>query len=105
MNRWILRPSFAVDCGIDPIDWYRPAYLIPSIAAIELENDRITCIVTEDEDRLIKNPISTNCDVEQILYQICETVAELSRRIMRTCRYKAVECNVIHLVEQYNFTF
>lgn len=44
----------------------------------------------------------TNCDFQQILFQISETVAELSRRLMRGCRYKAVQTNLITLVGQYN---
>ena len=55
-----------------------------------------------DQDKLIKNPISTNSDIEQILYQIVETTAELNRKSLKSCKYKAIENNLSSLVEHYN---
>jgi hypothetical protein len=58
--------------------------------------------VTIDGDRLIKNPISMNAEIEQILLLVVETASEMHRRFLRNCRYKAVENSLCGLIEQYN---
>ena len=58
--------------------------------------------MTIDNDKLIKNTISTTSDIEQILTQIIETMTECQRRTMKNCRYKAIEHNLTTLIEQYN---
>lgn len=78
------------------------ARLAPAIASLEFEGERISALVTLDGDRLVKNAISMNSDVEQILFLIVETTSEMHRRALRSCRYKAVENNLSGLTEQYN---
>jgi len=59
-------------------------------------------LITIDGDRLIKNPISITSEIEQILYQLSDTMSELHRRTMRMCRYKAIENNLTTMIDQYN---
>ena len=43
-----------------------------------------------------------NSEIEQILFQLGETMSELHRRTLRICRYKAIENNLTSMIEQHN---
>lgn len=79
--------------------------LLPGLAKIEFEGERITGLITIDHEKIIKNAISLTSDLEQILSQIIDTMLDTTRRTMRNCRYKAIECNVTSLVQNYNIQF
>ena len=45
--------------------------------------------------------ISTNTDIEQILLQISDTIMDINKKNMKSCRYKAVESGMIKLIPLY----
>jgi hypothetical protein len=64
--------------------------LFPGLLRLEFENERVMSLVTVDGEKLYKNPISLNSEVEQVLLQLGETISETHRRSLRGCRYKAL---------------
>ena len=46
--------------------------------------------------------ISTTIDIEQILLQLSDTITDVSRKNMRSCRYKAVETSLVKLLPLYH---
>jgi hypothetical protein len=42
--------------------------------------------------------IPTTIDIEQILLQITDMIGDLTRKTMRSCRYKAVETTLVKLI-------
>ncbi len=45
--------------------------------------------------------ISTTLGIEQIIEQLTDTVVDIGKKTMRSCRYKAVETSLVKLVPLY----
>ena len=59
-------------------------------------------MINIDGERLIKNPISLNSELSQILHQLTETMSEIHRKSMKTCKQKAADTDIKHMIEQFN---
>lgn len=62
--------------------------VVPSIEKLRFESDRIVGATSQDGLSLIKTPISIMGDVEGIVEQVIESIADACRRMMRACRAK-----------------
>ena len=72
---------------------------------MEFEGERIISLITIDDEKIVKTPISLNVEIDQILTQIYETMVDGTRKMMRSCKYKPLDAKLAQTCFSHNIQF
>lgn len=61
-----------------------------NIKTLRVEGERLTELISIDNENVLKTALSLTADLETILDQIGDSIADYTRRMMRACRNKSL---------------